>query len=754
MLSALAFLLPRAILPGSLAPAGLAFLLALAATGVEHAWWYTMVALAGLLSLADPVRFLGSAPAFLLPAFIGHHWVSLSKPSRFIAPTAAVFVLGRTIASRFLEAGPFRPALPAEAALVILLAVLLTRAMPVLRHGPSACGGDEEPLYLALIPFTLTVAGLTGLTAAGVHFSVVAGAFFVALLAYLGGPGLGSGLGVLLAAIPVGSGAWPPAGSLALGGLLGGLLRRRGRLLSFLGLAVGFGLPLLWPAMRRAAPWPGMAQAALGAGLFLLLPDKPLRRLGPTPPSARAVKHLEQARLREILSDRVQQMAQVFTQMSKAFQACGAEPGERPDLYAFLEQVVRGTCQQCVGYDACWRQNFYASYRELFDLIALAEMNGAARRDHLRGRLATACLQERKLLEAVDRLLATVQADSRRQRKQAENREFVAEQLEGVAGIIADLAKEMRLDVEFRVEVEEKLKTSLNRLGLSVDYLSALEYGQNMLEIRIRKRECLNHFECQYLVAPMVGRILGHPFDVWDRQCPAGGRCGCSFALIPSGRFQVRHAAGQIAKEEGHCGDNLAVVRTKDGRCALILSDGMGTGKKAAMESKATVDLLAQLLGSGLREDFALNLVNSVIMLRTPEERFATVDVALIDLFRGQAELIKVGAAPSYIKRGRTVIPIRSTTPPAGILDRIEVDRQRYPLYPGDYLVLVSDGVFAGALGPEESEDWVERALSRVEVAGPEPLVDFVLKLAQTNMGNEPCDDVTVVAAQLLPAGP
>ena len=188
-------------------------------------------------------------------------------------------------------------------------------------------------------------------------------------------------------------------------------------------------------------------------------------------------------------------------------------------------------------------------------------------------------------------------------------------------------------------------------------------------------------------------------------------------------------------------------------RFALILSDGMGTGPKAAKESRATVDLLAQLLSSGLKEDFALNLINTVLMLRTPEERFATIDVALIDLFRGEVELIKVGAAPSYIKRNREVIPIEASTPPAGILQQVEIDRQRHLLAAGDCLILASDGIFAGELGPEETEDWVEKALGRLEVAGPQPIAEFLIKIAETNMGKEIKDDVTVIVAQLMPAG-
>lgn len=747
----LALLLPRAVLPGGLAPAGMAFVLALASAGVDHIHWYAFAALLGLLSVFPPLVVLGAIPAYILAILLSRRWTPIVRTIWLVVPVVALNTLGQALAKSW----GWIPLL-AEAGLTMALALLIARAIPVLRHGPLASGGSEEHLFLALLPMALAILGLNQITLYGFNLAAVCSAFIVALLGYLGGPGLGAGMGVLLALVTgSGYGSWPVAGGLALGGFLTGLFRHSGRLGMLVGFSAGFGLPFLWTTVHAAMAWPVAGQAIIGFGMFLALPAQPLRRLGlimPTGNSWSAAKRAEQTRLRDLLSDRVQQFADVFAQLSKAFVVKDQESVERPDLYSLLDQVANRNCKQCAGFEACWRQNFYASYRELFDLIALAEMNGAALPEHLRGRLALTCFQQRKLLETVDLVLGRLQAQHQMRQQHVENREFVADQLEGVAGIMTGLAKEMRLDVEFRVEIEDRLKASFNRLGLAVESLSVLEYGQDMLEVRIKKHGCLNYFECQYLIAPMVGRILGHSFNVWDKQCPSESCADCSFTLIPTGRFKIKHAVGKIAKEEGCCGDNHTVMHTKDGRVAFILSDGMGTGWKAAQESRATVDLLAQLLSSGLEEEFALNMINSVIMLRTPEERFATVDIALIDLFRGQAELIKVGAAPSYIKRGRTVIPICATTPPAGILKRIEIDRQRQSLANGDYLIFVSDGVFSGPLGPEETEDWVERALSRVEVAGPESMVDFLLKIVRTNMGNDITDDVTVIVAQLASA--
>ena len=100
----------------------------------------------------------------------------------------------------------------------------------------------------------------------------------------------------------------------------------------------------------------------------------------------------------------------------------------------------------------------------------------------------------------------------------------------------------------------------------------------------------------------------------------------------------------------------------------IILSDGMGNGPRAAAESKATIVLLERLLEAGFKKEVVLRSVNSLLQLRTGDETFATVDMALIDLVEGEVELLKIGAAPSMIKREKEVFRIGAPSLPLGIL--------------------------------------------------------------------------------------
>jgi stage II sporulation protein E len=196
-------------------------------------------------------------------------------------------------------------------------------------------------------------------------------------------------------------------------------------------------------------------------------------------------------------------------------------------------------------------------------------------------------------------------------------------------------------------------------------------------------------------------------------------------------------------------GDSHTFMEMKEGYFVSILSDGMGVGPKAAVESEATVSILEQLLRAGLNREFALQMVNTVILLRNQEETFATLDMALIDLYTAQTEFIKVGAAPTYIKSGKDVTVIRSTSLPVGVFSTVDAETSRIPLKVGDYVVMATDGVLEGRGSHEETEDWVYRALHKADGASPEALGQYLLDMAIDGNPEGISDDVTLIVLQL-----
>ena len=128
-----------------------------------------------------------------------------------------------------------------------------------------------------------------------------------------------------------------------------------------------------------------------------------------------------------------------------------------------------------------------------------------------------------------------------------------------------------------------------------------------------------------------------------------------------------------------------------DGRYYMILSDGMGTGREAALTSGIAVSMLERLLKSGAELECALKMLNHIIR-SAGRECSATVDIAEIDLMSGCARFIKSGAAPSFVLRDGSIFRLQSKTVPIGIIRALDAELIKFEIKAGDTIVMVSDG--------------------------------------------------------------
>ena len=91
--------------------------------------------------------------------------------------------------------------------------------------------------------------------------------------------------------------------------------------------------------------------------------------------------------------------------------------------------------------------------------------------------------------------------------------------------------------------------------------------------------------------------------------------------------------AAQHACDQGQlCGDHYDVFADGRGRMVVIISDGMGTGGRAAVDGAMAAGIMGKLIKAGLGFDCALRIVNSALVVKSGDESLATLDVATVDL--------------------------------------------------------------------------------------------------------------------------
>ena len=156
-------------------------------------------------------------------------------------------------------------------------------------------------------------------------------------------------------------------------------------------------------------------------------------------------------------------------------------------------------------------------------------------------------------------------------------------------------------------------------------------------------------------------------------------------------RVAVGAAACPKAGNE-ETGDSIA-VREYDTNILLALSDGMGSGKKAHKESAAAVTLLSDLLSIGFDLKNALECVNMLMLQRSENDMYTTVDAVCINLSNLNASFVKQGAPDSYIVRGQKVFTLCSQALPIGILAQARASLHETKLRSGDFVFMMTDGM-------------------------------------------------------------
>ncbi len=194
-------------------------------------------------------------------------------------------------------------------------------------------------------------------------------------------------------------------------------------------------------------------------------------------------------------------------------------------------------------------------------------------------------------------------------------------------------------------------------------------------------------------------------------------------------------------------GDTALVKDLANYRVLMGLSDGMGVGAKAAWESGTAMALIGQLLEAGFSSPLAVHAVNTTLLLRSVEDQFATLDLLVLDRQSGGAEMIKVAATPSFLRRRGQVEIIRGQSLPVGIVDQVGVEPSYHILEPDDVIVMVTDGVLEEQ-GPHGDHRLAE-LLARLPMTDAGSIAESILSYMLDSM-EEGHDDAAVLVVKIM----
>ncbi len=313
----------------------------------------------------------------------------------------------------------------------------------------------------------------------------------------------------------------------------------------------------------------------------------------------------------------------------------------------------------------------------------------------------------------------------------------MAEEYSAFSSLLVDAAKKQEDLSRADKPLADKVKRSLSEIGVECDGVRVIGTRQREITVFGVKPEKIKKSpnEIASSVGQAVGTAVSPPEFVLHDDYTL-----MKLRSVPS--FRVEFSKISEAKSgESVCGDTVSVFENDERYFYCLVSDGMGSGRDAALTSRLSAIMMEKLLSVGADKESAIRLLNKALVEKQ-EEIFATVDLLEIDRIMSTATVIKAGAAPTVLIRDGRSVMIESKTPPAGIMRKVIADKKSFRLEKGDMIVMLSDGILQtgseyGIL-PEEGIPPMPSARA---------LASKILKDAQKN--SESADDMSVCVLRI-----
>ena len=333
-------------------------------------------------------------------------------------------------------------------------------------------------------------------------------------------------------------------------------------------------------------------------------------------------------------------------------------------------------------------------------------------------------------------------------KKIEQSQKNIGNQLTAMSKAIEKMAKGMKQEIQEEasgksenyqketIEITELLKQK----DIQVEEISIQK--QDRFFVTIYAKEILETAKLE-LIEKLLTKSLNEKIVLNDETS-----VGTKYTFLSDDRFEMAIGNSMATKSKSEVsGDSVLNIRLKDGKYLVAISDGMGTGNQAKKSSTQALKMLENLLLSGFDKKTSLDLINSSL-INQDNEVFATLDIAIVDLYNGNIEFIKSGACPTYIKNNKRVQIIKANSLPTGIIEKGNIQTFDYDINSGDILLMCTDGVLDANIEYKNKDLWLKYLLEDIETTNTGKIADLILNEAIDNNFGVIKDDMSIIVCK------
>ena len=442
---------------------------------------------------------------------------------------------------------------------------------------------------------------------------------------------------------------------------------------------------------------------------------------------------------------KMESFAYAVNGLSDAFMTL-SQPKEKhvTEEVSILEQELTGKlCASCDGCAICWNENRMRRQGGIRALLH-AVVNHCSKEELLQEPYVDDCRRYEKMVEEAVQAFGRLELNYAWYNRLRENRYVIAQQLDAMAGLVEEWAKtRTNVDRQYKHWILE-IAYEVKERGLQIEDLHIYEENKRLcVEAMVSSKWDGGIPVKQYIAA--VEKAIKRPMRMGKEHRLVLTQEPILMSLYEDTRFYGLQGIA-IEKKNGSVisGDSYSFFAMDDGNYHICLSDGMGSGSQASQESEMVVDLLQKFIEAGFKKETAIKLMNSAMVLQGEENTYSTLDYATIDLYSGEMELIKIGGAATFIKRGEEVSCIDRATLPAGADIRMEIESTKKSLCSGDFLVMVTDGVIE-YLNVRNPKEVLMDIIASIQTDNAGVLAETILQQVMFRTGGYALDDMTIL---------
>lgn len=400
--------------------------------------------------------------------------------------------------------------------------------------------------------------------------------------------------------------------------------------------------------------------------------------------------------------------------------------------------AMENICTTCKNNMYCWGSCYNRSADIMNKAISNIQRGILADENMLEGHFSEVCAKRRELSAELNRSYAAFSSARIAARKVSEMRNVLSSQLSSTERMLKRISEELCADDGFVPEAAETAERVLSENGILNPAVTAMN---------IDGRLTIDAYgtDTALFVPENIGKKLSFALRK-EFDPPMIAENGDGIHLTLSERSVYDAQIKTFSRSKGgnaHSGDCFDCFNDGQGNVYMILSDGMGSGSRARIDSVFSCTMLTKMLKAGIDFNASMEMLNTSLTVKSSDESFATLDVCKINLYTGEISLYKAGSASTFLRCGSHFAELGGNGIPFGISVNAEYTENRFAVSSGDIIIMASDGA-------DIDKAWLENIVMREKNADLNNIISTIGEALRLSAEKGKEDDITVIGVKII----